>query len=164
MNLPRVPLRWQMRITAVILATVVGLLIAECSTADAAVRPAWFPWPTVTCAEDPRLQDGRYAGVFNTRTRLVVIWPTHCRQLAHLQSNAQTLSPTKSPNRAAFALFVVAHELAHAGGVADERAADCHGLRIYHGVGRKLRVAGWKVRALVWRLPHVVPGLSECAR
>lgn len=144
----RVSRRWQMRISVVCAATLIGFGIAQCSEARAASSPAWFPWATVTCSPDARLQGGRYVGVYSTETHRIVLWPTVCAEIAYLQTDSRKLSSHKSPNRAAFALFVVAHELSHAGGIADERAADCHAAVIYRGVGRKLRIDRWKVRAL----------------
>jgi hypothetical protein len=92
------------------------------------------PWPTVTCDNDPRLLAAHAAGVYSPVTRRVVLMPYVCNGIDALQAGAPVTDGRY------LALFTLSHELSHASGIVNERAADCHAVRILGRVARHLGI------------------------
>jgi hypothetical protein len=102
------------------------------------------PWPTVTCDNDPRLLAAHAAGVYSPATRRVVLMPYVCNGIDALQAGAPVTDGRY------LALFTLAHELSHASGIVNERAADCHAVGILGRVARHLAIPLETRKALAW--------------
>lgn len=114
------------------------------------VAASWLPWPSVSCANDPRLQNGKYAAVYSPEHKTIVLSLNICGNLERLQDDR---GPVYYEN--AHALFTLSHELAHAGGVGDEHEADCRAELIWPNVARRIRVPQVKVKVLRTIMPRL---------
>ena len=123
----------------------------------------YLPWPSISCANDPRLQNGKYAAVYSPDTRTIVLSLNICGNLEQLQSNQSTVYYENI-----HAIFTLAHELAHAEGIADEHLADCRAETIWTGIARKIHIPLMKIRKVQSALfkldfPRILHGES-CVR
>lgn len=102
-----------------------------------------IPWPSITCANDPRLQNGKYAAVYSTESKDIVLSLNLC---GHLNNLKNKLGPVYYEE--VHAIFTLTHEIVHAEGISDEHLADCRAELLWEVVTRKLRITFQKTKAL----------------
>ena len=115
-----------------------------------AAATLYLPWPSVTCANDPRLDGGRHSALYSPDEQRIVLSLPICGNLERLQSPEKTVYYEDT-----FGLFTLAHELSHASGIEDEHEADCHAIAIWPNVARKVKVPAVKIRALREIIPKL---------
>lgn len=124
-------------VRAAALAIGTAALFAASATSSAAASSPPPPPPVYGCADV--LPIAGALGVYDTRTGAITLQAQECRRLELLAAGRVPRSLYVQRDLAE-AVWLLAHEQAHAAGVADETAADCAGLRTFGRVAAAVGV------------------------
>jgi hypothetical protein len=92
--------------------------------------------------------------------------PTICRDLARLAYERERPAAAEPLHALALAVATLAHESVHVSGIADEAAAECHGVQLTERAARALgvgRVLARRLKAAYWARFDEIPPLYRSA-